>query len=578
MTVTKVSYDGEPEVTVETECSGEDIVLMTDRYIERIITEYAPLAVQDDFHYSDGSKGLSQYIKRFQNHPDFPLLRRDFNKIGFTNGIFDSIQQVFISFNSPSYNGEWETILPAKCYPIPFKDEMNTDSAHTPLWDSIYKNQFPDELDEEGNYKELPYEDFVKQKYPTQVYIEAHLGRCLYPVLKKVLKGNDTVAVPYQDNKQGFMILRGQPGTGKTVLFRCVSMMLPMDAVGKLDTSVQDNFMMEEWPNKHLIIAYDMPDGKSAKGKNFFQKQFTGKLFNDLADRNMVVVNRKGLKNTSEYIPACLLFGTNDSYGWSDGGTSRRIHQFFFHNVIPDEVKDANLENKIVNEELAIVQLRLIRNYRKIFLDEFKDLVFDTFPVRMLQPPPIQKKEILTKVKETVYNCLNERFEYRPGAITFYEEFRDALKEFVEASTFSQYPDRGGFLTKEDVQDYVQMVAYYRDSNGNNFSKSLSLLQGMCPICSSPDFTQAEGEEQQNGVDRPQNYYPRFFLMSGCNKLKLHKGDSKAKAISRRVLNERGSKSTSQYTEYDIYFINMVPKEVVKEERRTNVNLFSTPV
>ncbi|DAZ97031.1 TPA: hypothetical protein N0F65_012900, partial [Lagenidium giganteum] len=261
---------------------------------------------------SKDSNELIQFIKSTV-HPKFPFIELSYDYIGFTNGVYNLSTAKFIELADIPKNVQVRKYI---------NQEFRV--VDTPMFDKYLSFQFDDP--------------------EVREFIYFLLGRCLTRL----------------DDKFDFMVmLKGQGGSGKSLLANLIKHAFGNDQVGLLSASFQNIFGLSEFANKQIVCCDDMPHNiAKTLPRSFFLSMMTrgaiscpvkGKISIDVADWNIpTIINSNHMPN----------------YKDESGEIVRRTMIVEFSKQVPFEEVDIDLEDKIKGSEFP----SLLHRFRSTYL------------------------------------------------------------------------------------------------------------------------------------------------------------------------------------------------------------------
>ena len=250
---------------------------------------------------------------------DFLFGKTDLNFVGYMDGVFNLTTQEFTPKKQLDYCPDF---LVRKMF------HVNFISNHpTPLWDAALSFQLPDDV--------VPF-------------LCGMLGRLFF----KVRQLDKFELVP---------ILRGAAGSGKSTVIDTVQAMFDETSICTITKDSSDKFGLEGCDDKEIMIMADCSDEFHNKlGQQTFQGMISGES---------VVVNKKGIKQKHIHnwsVPLLMAMNRPLRYTDDGGSVTRRLLEFQWTKIIPEDQKDTELKTKISETESPYIFPKLIRAYHEL--------------------------------------------------------------------------------------------------------------------------------------------------------------------------------------------------------------------
>lgn len=291
-----------------------------------------------------GSKsGVADMVEKLTqlDDPEFPYLKKDRHKFSFKNGIF------LTKVKTKDANGN--TKYTCKFFPYDSEEIINVSNrlASTKFHNVDFHDHSQDDLDD---WYDIPTPTFQKvldhqYKYlPDQEYIDVckwfyvFFGRCFFDVKEL-------------DGWQSMMYILGEPGTGKSTLFKDVLQKIYDEfEIGILDNNMERQFGLENLlgHDLYVLIGQELDENFKLERTSFLRM---------ISGEEVMVArkNKVALKHLFTCHMACC---GNKMIGYQDnkGELKRRIVAWLFDfKVLPSQA-DPNLDIKLEKEIPDILQ------------------------------------------------------------------------------------------------------------------------------------------------------------------------------------------------------------------------------
>jgi phage/plasmid-associated DNA primase len=244
-----------------------------------------------------------------------PTLRQNRNLFSFQNGLYYTISDTFIHYESPEHHSLTSNEVSAKFFDIPFRYANTSDpyEIHTPYLDSIYK------------YQQLSDEVMEINKM--------FMGRMLYELGQF-------------DQWQVIPFLLGSGGTGKSTIHHIIRNLYDHDQVGIIGNNYQKTFGLSDIYNKKIFIAPEIKNDWGIDQAEFQEMVSGGRININIKNKSSITVQWN--------VPGML--GGNENPGFIDNASSiqrRIVVTRFDHKVVQG---DPELGKKLENEMDAIIK------------------------------------------------------------------------------------------------------------------------------------------------------------------------------------------------------------------------------
>lgn len=260
-------------------------------------------------------ENLITFLKSQQFHPKFWIFETDWRYFGYSDGLYDIVNDIFITEQYPN-------ILCRNYFNVPFHR----------------MTEIPQEID--MVYKHQGWTDETIEFYLGM------LGRAYFPV-------NEL------DKWGVFPINNGVTSTGKSLLIERVENSLSIGAVGSISTG-DSRFSLHGKNNKELVIITEAEN---------IHKGISEENFKHLPRGETIEIEGKGKDTYSVKWKTPLLLASNKPLQYKDNGgavTSRVIY-FMHHYKVTDDIKNTSLPSRLDELIPQLVPL-FVRKYHKLLL------------------------------------------------------------------------------------------------------------------------------------------------------------------------------------------------------------------